>query len=384
MVDRIPTSAFGLRDHAGEQRSLRSFDLELTARCNLDCRHCYINLPAGDAGARAAEMTAPEILALAEDAAELGALWCLITGGEPLLRPDFPEIYQGLKRLGLLVSVFTNACLVSPAHVELFRSYPPRDVEVSVYGATQQTYETVTRRAGSYAAFRRGLDLMRAGGVRVRLKAAAMRSTYRELDAIAEFSRQYTDEYYRFDPLLRLRFDGDARRNAEIIAERLTPDDIVAAERADDERFRVLQSGHDDGTLVDRQGSRTASDRLFGCEAGLSSFVVGCDGTFRLCAALWHPDTTYDLRSGSLRDAWERWVPEVRASRSDDAEYLAKCAACPIVNLCLACPAHAYLEAGAMDAVVPYFCEVAHARAASLKGRGDDVDSVMSASSDSE
>ena len=54
----------------------------------------------------------------------MGALWCLLTGGEPLLREDFAEIYLGLKRLGLLVSVFTNACLVTPEHVELFQKVP--------------------------------------------------------------------------------------------------------------------------------------------------------------------------------------------------------------------------------------------------------------------
>jgi len=131
--------------------------LELTARCNNDCRHCYINLPAGDKAARAAELTTDEVLALGREAADLGALWVLLTGGEPLLRDDFAEVYLGLKRLGLLVSVFTNACLVTPEHVELFRRYPPRDIEVSVYGATRETYERVTRRPApttrSYAAF---------------------------------------------------------------------------------------------------------------------------------------------------------------------------------------------------------------------------------------
>jgi sulfatase maturation enzyme AslB (radical SAM superfamily) len=78
-----------------------SFDLELTARCNNDCRHCYINLPAADRAARAGELTLDEIVAVADQAVELGALWCVLTGGEPLLRPDFSEIYLALKRAGL-------------------------------------------------------------------------------------------------------------------------------------------------------------------------------------------------------------------------------------------------------------------------------------------
>ena len=124
----------GLWKTLKDRRRPISFDLELTARCNNDCRHCCICLPAGDATAKAAELRTDEVLGIAREVADMGAVWCLLTGGEPLLRSDFAALYLGLKRLGLLVSVFTNACLVTAEHVELFRRYPPRDVEVTVYG----------------------------------------------------------------------------------------------------------------------------------------------------------------------------------------------------------------------------------------------------------
>jgi len=104
-----------------EKRVPLTFELEVTARCNNDCRHCYINLPAGDRKARESELSVAEIVGIAEQAMALGAMWCLITGGEPLLRDDFSELYLALKRKGLLVSVFTNACLVTEEHVQLFR-----------------------------------------------------------------------------------------------------------------------------------------------------------------------------------------------------------------------------------------------------------------------
>ena len=59
-------------------------------------------------------------------------------------------------------------------------------------------------------------------------------------------------------------------------------------------------------------------------------------------------------------------MPRVRDMRSRDPEFLETCRKCPIVNLCLWCPAHAHLECGAMDRRVDYFCRVAHARAAAL------------------
>jgi MoaA/NifB/PqqE/SkfB family radical SAM enzyme len=128
-----PLPHFDLWDRMKERRAPTAFDLEVTARCNNDCRHCYINLPAADSEARARELTLAEIERIAREAVSMGAMWCLLTGGEPLLRNDFFELYLKLKRMGLFVSVFTNACLVTPEHVELFRKYPPRDIEVTMY-----------------------------------------------------------------------------------------------------------------------------------------------------------------------------------------------------------------------------------------------------------
>jgi len=370
---------FGLWGKMTARRAPLSFDLELTARCNNDCRHCYICLPAGDAAAKSAELSTDEVLGTAKEAAGMGAVWCLLTGGEPLLRDDFEELYLGLKRLGLLLSVFTNACLVTAEHVELFRRYPPRDIEVSVYGATRETYEAVTRRPGSYDAFVRGLDLLLEGGVKVRLKAMALRSNVHELDEISRFCRERTKDYYRFDPLLHLRFDGDPARNADIRVERLAPQEVVAVERADEERFGALERGCAEGRLNDPELAHYGCDHLFHCGAGNGSFTVGYDGTFRLCSSLWHPDTVYDLRAGSLREAWEEWVPRVRELRGANREFLEKCRKCSLINLCLWCPAHAALETGAMDDWVEYFCDVAHARAEALGGPGGASGGVPSA-----
>jgi MoaA/NifB/PqqE/SkfB family radical SAM enzyme len=193
-----------------------SFDLEITARCNLNCRHCYINLPAGDPEAKREELPLNKIENIVESAASMGVMWCLLTGGEPLLREDFHDIYLMLKKKGLLISVFTNATLITATHINLFRKYPPRDIEITVYGATSETYETITRIPGSFKAFKRGLSLLENSGVKIRLKAMALRSNIHEIPGIKKFCEKKTKDYFRFDPFLHLRFDGDPHRNEEI------------------------------------------------------------------------------------------------------------------------------------------------------------------------
>jgi radical SAM protein with 4Fe4S-binding SPASM domain len=367
-VVRRPLPEFGLWEKMEAGRAVFSFDFEATSRCNLDCRHCYINRPAGDRAARKGELTVEEIGRIGAEAASLGAVWCLVTGGEPLLRGDFFEVYQALLSKGLRISLFTNATLVTTEHVRFFRKYPPRDVEVTVYGVTRETYERVTRTPGSFAAFRRGLDLLLAGGVTVRLKAMALRSNKHEIAAIGEFCRAHGRGQYRFDPQLHLRFDRDEARNALIRAERLSPREVARLERSDPERFGALTAAC--GELLPEppaEGPAVPCRHIFRCGVGRRSFVIGPEGHLRPCLSLHHPDFLYDLRRGGLSEAWTRFVPATIARESDRPEWLDKCGVCPIVNLCLWCPAHAYLETGELDLPVEEFCRVAEARAEGLK-----------------
>ena len=361
--DQLPD--FPLWKKISNRRVPLDFYLEITARCNNNCRHCYINLPANDPIARRNELSLTEISNIADQAVDLGALWCLLTGGEPLLRHDFKEIYLALKRRGLLLSIFSNACLVTEELIAFFKEYPPQYIDVTVYGVTEKTYEAVTRKPGSYAAFRRGLDLLLKSGIKTKLKAVALRSNVHELPQITAFCQAHSSSTFRFDPLLHLRYDQNPIRNAEIWKERLSPEEIVAIEQADDERAGALQKNCE--KFIFKDSSHHECNHLIHCGAGNGSFVVSYDGIFRLCLDLWHPDTIYDLRKGNLAEAWNELVPKVRDMRSNNPDYLDNCRNCPIVNLCIWCPAHAHLETGVLDEMVPYFCEVAHARAKALQ-----------------
>lgn len=370
----MPVTQMRLQDlplwqNAGKTRvPMFAMNLEITARCNHNCRHCYINLAAGDKAARAGEMSLEEIEKIADEAVSAGVLWVLISGGEPLLREDFADIYLGLKKKGLLVSVFTNATLITAAHVRLFKTYPPRALEVSVYGVSKEIYEGVTRQEGSFKAFSRGLDLLAKGGQAVTLKAMALRSNFRQMPEIAAFCKKSSREAFRFDPLLHLRYDRDPVRNEEIRAERLTAAEIIELEKIDPERMAAIQKVCEQMEAPFPHGEGDA--RLFRCGAGIGECTVGADGRFRLCSALCHPDTLYDLKLGSFEAALTDFVPRIRSRESHRETFLHACKKCTLINLCHWCPAHAYLEIGEMDSPVDYFCEVARARVAGLGGKG--------------
>jgi len=366
-VTRTSVPKFDLWRKISNKRVPISFDLEITSRCSNNCRHCYINLPPGDNEAKSGELSLVELENIADQAVELGALWCLISGGEPLLREDFSDIYIMLKRKGLLLTVFTSACLINEEHIKLFKKFPPREIEVTVYGVTEETYEKVSRVKGSYMRFRHGLDLLINGGIKVRLKAMALRSNLHEHNDIGAFCRERTKDYYKYDPMLQLRYDRDPFRNEEIKSERLTPEEIVKLEQEDPERSASIDDHCDQ--FIFEAGEHRNCNHLFHCGAGQSSFTVSPDGIFRLCPSLWHPDMIYDLKKGSLRDAWEKFVPKVLDAKSDNPEFHSKCHSCEIVNLCSWCPAIAYLETGSPDKWVDSFCQVAHARKSGIENK---------------
>ena len=346
-------------------RGFYSFDFDLTARCNLNCRQCYINVSAGDRDARARELDFARIAALAGEAASLGVFWCLLSGGEPLLREDFGEVYLALKKKGFLLSVFTNATLIREEHIRLFKAYPPRDIEVTAYGATRETYERVTRTPGSFEAFMEGLDRLKGAGIGVRMKAVALRSNLHEFGRILEFCRSRTKDYIRYDPILHLRYDGNPARNAEIRAERLTPEELGRLEETDEARMSALRKKCSDSAMSCLPDG--PCPHIFHCGAGGEAFSMGDDGTIKLCATLCRTDCTAPYRPGNLEAVIRELFPRVRAMESRKKEFAESCRSCRYIDICPWCPAMADLETGGLDLPVDYFCAVSRSRLEALE-----------------
>ena len=87
------------------------------------------------------ERTADEWIHMAEQAAKAGTLGLLLTGGEVTLRPDFCEIYEAVAQMGFLLTVYTNATMITDKVMDVFRKYPPHKIGVTMYGASNDTYK---------------------------------------------------------------------------------------------------------------------------------------------------------------------------------------------------------------------------------------------------
>lgn len=327
-----------------QERVPVSGSVELTRRCNLRCIHCYAGpAPAADA---AAELSTADWHRLLDEVSHAGCLYLLLTGGEPLLRRDFREIYRHAKENGLLVTLFTNATLIDDAIADFFAEYPPRSIEISLYGAGPAVHDAITGVPGSFQEGLKGIQRLLSRRLPVWLKSMLMNLNRDEIPRLRELAAGLGLRF-RIDPLLFPRFDHDPGP----MGLRVSPEEAVAAEFDDPEelrRWRDHLRGHVAPPIL---------DSLYQCNAGRTTFHITPAGRLQPC--LMADRLGYDLRRGDFTSGWVGVMPrllEIPAGADQP------CRSCRHRQSCTYCPAQFGLETGAEDRPAPYVCEISKRR----------------------
>ncbi len=318
-----------------------SATFEPTARCNMNCVHCYINKPPKDQAARQRELSTEQIKSIIDQMVDAGVLFLTLTGGEPLLRRDFVEIYTYARRKGLLVILFTNGTMITEEIADLLKDIRPFNVEISLYGATQQVYEAVTRIPGSYAKCMRGINLLLERGIPLTLKSELMTLNYHELPAMKALAEQMNVNF-RYDGLLWPRLDGTSEFPRKV---QLPLETLVAFDSNDSERQESV------GKEIERlKDLKTRDERVFSCGAGLRNFHVDSEGRMSICIMVRQP--SYSLLEVPLMEAWQQ-IGELRNLKRT---MLSPCLSCKKNMFCSQCPGWSQAIHGNMETVVEFVC----------------------------
>jgi len=343
------------------QPLLSHLDIELTERCNNNCIHCYINLPAQDMAVKKKELSTEEVKGILREAVSLGCLTVRFTGGEPLLRYDFEELYLSARKLGLKVLLFTNATLITPHLAELFSHIPPLvEMEITVYGMKKKSYEAVTRTPGSYEAACRSINLLLEKKIPFVVKSALLPPNLHEMEEFEVWASSIP--WMDKPPSYSMFFDLRCRRDSE------EKNHLIRKLRVSSEGGLSILTRRRKKYLKEMEAfcSRFISPpgkNLFSCGAGIGGGCIDAYGYFQLCMMLRHPDTIYNLKKGSLRNALTNLFPKTRQMKTTNPDYLAHCARCFLKGLCEQCPAKSWMEYGTLDTPVKYLCEIAHMQA---------------------
>jgi radical SAM protein with 4Fe4S-binding SPASM domain len=318
---------------------------ELTERCNLACRMCYVCQAPGDGARHAKELTAAAWLELARQAVDNGMIFLLLTGGEMFLRPDFFELYTPLTRLGLMLTLFTNGTLITDVIAGRLAEAPPSRTEITLCGATAATYEAVTGVPGSYARCCGGIEALVKHRVPLGLKSTLTRRNVGELEAMRQMAHHWGLPFSA-GWLLSKRRDG-ARSEVEDC--RMSAAECVALEATD-------RASATEWTEAALRESSLGNDHNFYCQAGRAAFVVNPRGEMNACIDLPLP-AARPLEIG-FRAAWE----QVQGYVDSAPPPAPLCLACEARTFCPRCPAWSELETGTLTEPVPYLCEIARAR----------------------
>jgi radical SAM protein with 4Fe4S-binding SPASM domain len=326
------------------QRVPFSGSLALTNRCNLRCLHCYA-VEKKHAPPKP-ELTTAQWQRIIGEIRDAGCLNLLLTGGEPLCREDFAEIYSFVKRNGFLVTVFTNATLVSDAIVALFDELPPRLVEVSLYGASAAIHDRITGKPGSFKKAMQGIEKMIAQGIHVGLKSVLMKQNLDGFSAIGDLARSFNVKF-RIDASIFPTMAGDLKP----IELRVAPEQAVALEMANPERAREWREYFEKYRIV------AYGKRVFACSAGLTHFHVDPDGSLFPC--LIARSYRYSLRQDNFKDGWNGEIARIRDLEAG-ADF--PCSGCEKKLICGFCPGFFELENGESRRPSDYVCAIGHLR----------------------
>ena len=245
--------------------------IELTRQCNLNCSMCYSTPIEG-----LKEMDYNEVCSIIDDVAKEGCLWLLLTGGEPLIRKDFIDIYKYINQRGINTYIESNATFITPHIVKVLHDISPAMVAVSIYGITKTTYESVTCVPGSFEKFIKGIRLLKEYHIPFRLRTPLTTMNQSEVGEMKKFADElkvpYTANTFIFPKQNGLRTSCDFATSME--------DDI-------------------NSTII-----------YPSCVEGINSFYVNAYCELQACIIFWN--TKYNLRTGSFHDAWHNWIPHYR------------------------------------------------------------------------
>lgn len=281
---------------------------------------------------------------------DAGTLFLLLTGGEPLLYPNFKELYLKLREMGMIITLNTNGTLIDEEWVEFFGKNKPRRVNITLYGASDETYRDLCHYPGGFERTLRGIRLLKEQGVDIKINGSLAKKNMDDRMEIIKIGESM-DIPVRIDtymyPVARERscpYNNQARMNPEEAAEARV--EVLRREMGED-----LFQQYREQTLymAEHTPEGDAVPGKMHCRAGKSSFVINWQGQMRACVVLDNPSVP--VFETGFEAAWKEVV-----HGTEEICTSSKCSQCTLRQVCNTCAASAIAEEGSSDAVPEYLC----------------------------
>ncbi|MCF0230389.1 MAG: radical SAM protein, partial [Parasporobacterium sp.] len=286
---------------------------ELTPVCDFNCRMCYVHLTADKVQQAGGLMSADEWIRLGREAVDAGTLWLCITGGEPLMHPEFKRIYRELSQMGFFITIQTNASLITDDIIELFSEFPPFLVKITVYGSNDEIYEKVCGVKDGFTRVDRGIRALKEADIQLELVTTVIKDNLNDLPNIYRYISQFGVKWYYCTSAY------PSARGAETDAASAAIDEYDATDFREEIRQLIANPPH-------RRDKKPCEM----CKGYRTGFWVLWDGKMRFCSLMNEPGI--DARNQSLENAWKQLL-----DFEENLKWPEECASCEARDICVDC-----------------------------------------------
>lgn len=306
---------------------------ELTPFCNFNCVMCYVHLTKEMAEKQGNHLSADEWIEIARQAKAMGTLYITLTGGEPFLHPEFRKIYSELNKMGFFISIMSNGSMIDEDMIEFFREYGmPFIIKLTVYGASNETYQRVCGSSDGFTKVSRATDLLKEAGIPVKLTSTIVRENADDLQKIYSFARE----------------KGVAMQHTVSVVK----SSRGAANTIGKSRF-ALSDFRNELTLEELEKSKfpPLTSPFAWCASYGSSLWMTWHGRVQMCAFMNVPEVVY---SGNLASDYIEMHKRIKKIKNP-----AECEECKWQEFCQRCPGILCSESGHPEKISTELCDMA-------------------------
>lgn len=344
--------------HPDDKNPLRLLFWELTSGCNLRCIHCRaVAQPERVEG----ELSTQECFSIIDNLVTFANPILVLTGGEPLYRPDFFDIAAYANSKGLRVAMATNGTLVTGEIAKKIKDVGIQRVSISLDGATAETHDAFRGIPGSFEAALRGFENLKKQGLSVQFNTTVAKHNLHEIKDILKLAVEkgadalhifmlvpvgcgveIADEQMvsaeTYEELLHWFYEESKRVPIELKATCAPHYHRVMRQRAKEEGITLTFQSHGLAAVTK------------GCLAGSGVAFLSSKGKVQPCGYL--PVTAGDIHEQSLKEIWEKSEAFLALREPDNLK--GKCGVCEFRKVCEGCRARAFAQTGDYLGEEPY------------------------------
>lgn len=311
---------------------------EMTPFCNFRCNMCYVRLDPEQAKLQGKTLSTEQWLQIATECRKLGTTVLEVTGGEAITRPDFPFLYESFIKMGFLMHLRTNGYLIKNEILELLKHYKPRKTSITMYGASDETYQKVCNIPDGFSVVSQNALAMRDAGLNIRVTMTVTNDNINDMETLIQWGKDHDIKITPFGGLF-------------------TP--VRAAQRSIDHlQVQLPEEEYDISEDLRQKTEHEIDDRealmnpFWMCRSFGAKCCISWDGRMTIC------NTMTSIWSDPIKDGIEKAYKNLYDSLVK-LKRPQKCASCQYIEFCGACPSQLLSSTGNPEHSCEAICKLA-------------------------